>query len=529
MRPCPMLRSDTMLCCLFSLSFNPSTRSILTLLPPVAPFVRLCASVTRPLITSPGHLSLHHQVRDFMSHQMMRTATLLSLCAGALAIPLTRRDNKPSYPFTQMVAFGDNLSDNGNGSYAHCVTSDPGVCGNKVYGFGTWTDGPVAVSYLSTNLGVPLTYDYAYGHAEGGSKFGATIDNSYTQSTANAPSSKDQIANYTSTDPGLAANVGKTLHFLWIGANDINLYHLSTAQASNPKFASDFSAKLAAQVKSLQDAGAKYIFVPGLYAKNISPSKAFYASSQAEFGNMGNSIQEANTAISATLSKMSDNVLYYDVYSFMMDLWKNAPSHNITHLGGEFCDGYSQADWDLCVTAAAGNQFYWMQYLDMTSTVHSLIAADMASTIEKRFGKQSAAVPSMAAVSAPSSSSAAVQTHPSLSVANKVQDSSAVAAATSKTVVAASSSSVAVSSLVSSPTMTASSSTISSMSTMITPAPSAEITASILGATTISTRPVWTSMLGGEQQGQNGGPSYYVEEEVDVDVLDAVVAIAEIC
>jgi hypothetical protein len=36
------------------------------------------------------------------------------------------------YPFNQIVAYGDELSDNGNGSYAHGITGDPA----NVYGFG---------------------------------------------------------------------------------------------------------------------------------------------------------------------------------------------------------------------------------------------------------------------------------------------------------------------------------------------------------------------------------------------------------
>ena len=80
--------------------------------------------------------------------------------------------NRNTFPFTRVVAFEDELSDNGNGSYAHGITGNPA----NVYGFGTWTDGPVAVSYLTDLLGVTLT-DYAFGAAGGGSKFGATVDN----------------------------------------------------------------------------------------------------------------------------------------------------------------------------------------------------------------------------------------------------------------------------------------------------------------------------------------------------------------
>lgn len=85
--------------------------------------------------------------------------TALALAASrvsALAIPADTQQElskRSAYPFTKLVAFGDELSDNGNGSYAHGITGDPA----NVYGFGTWTDGPVAVSYLADLLGVPLT------------------------------------------------------------------------------------------------------------------------------------------------------------------------------------------------------------------------------------------------------------------------------------------------------------------------------------------------------------------------------------
>ena len=178
-----------------------------------------------------------------MQTSLVASALLLAIHVSSAPAPVTPRSQ---YPFSQIVAFGDNLSDNGNGSVAHGVAA-PGDPTNSIYGFNTWTNGPVMVSYLSGLLGVPLL-DYAYGHADGGSKFGATIDNSYTQSTANAPSSKDQIANYSSS--AHVASAADSLHFLWIGANDINLYHISTSLgADNSAFATSMSTMLAEQVK----------------------------------------------------------------------------------------------------------------------------------------------------------------------------------------------------------------------------------------------------------------------------------------
>ncbi len=274
------------------------------------------------------------------------------------------------------------------GSYAHGV-AQAGDPTNTIYGFRTWTDGPVAVSYLVDLLGVPLATDYAFGHANGGSLFGATIDNAYTPSTANAPSSKEQIANYTAT--GELSMVGETLHFLWIGANDINLYHIGTSDGNNNTgFAHEMSTMLAAQVQSLLALGTAYVMVPNLYAKHISPSCQFYAGTPDQVSNLGAAILLANNAIEAAMVQFGQKVIYYDVYSYMLNIWNNHNAFGITQVNvtdpqGKFCDGYSQADWDLCVTGGKSFEFYWMQYLDMVSHVDNLIAIDMRKTIDMHF------------------------------------------------------------------------------------------------------------------------------------------------
>lgn len=263
-----------------------------------------------------------------------------------------------------------------SGSYAHGVSGNPAT----IYGFGTWTNGPVAVSYLSTYLGIPLATDYAYGHANGGSLFGATIDNTYTNSTAGAPDAIHQIKNYTS-NASTKAKINSTLHFLWIGANDINLYHINVDSSTNPSFASAMASRMKSLVQTLVDDGAKYIVVPNLYPKQISPSSEFYANTATRITNLGLAIDQANSAIKTSLATFGSKVVYVDVNAYMKYVWSNHTTYGITHVGGEFCDGYSQADWNLCVVQKHGNTFYWMQYLDMTTYVHSWIANYMFAAI----------------------------------------------------------------------------------------------------------------------------------------------------
>jgi hypothetical protein len=57
-------------------------------------------------------------------------ASLLATQVVALALP-GKLQGRSTYPFDYMVAFGDELSDNGNGSYAHGITGNPA----NVYGY----------------------------------------------------------------------------------------------------------------------------------------------------------------------------------------------------------------------------------------------------------------------------------------------------------------------------------------------------------------------------------------------------------
>lgn len=139
-------------------------------------------------------------------------------------------------------------------------------------------------------------------------------------------------------------------------------------------------------VQRLLDAGSNYVFVPNLYPKDISPSSKFYASNPSQLAVLNNTIELANAAIKTALEPFGEKAIYYDVNAFMKKVWTNHDSYGITHVGGEYCDGYSQEDWDLCVTEKKGYEFYWMQDLDMVTTVHKLIAGDMYQTLKGHFG-----------------------------------------------------------------------------------------------------------------------------------------------
>ncbi|KAH8881697.1 hypothetical protein GQ53DRAFT_832196 [Thozetella sp. PMI_491] len=266
-----------------------------------------------------------------------RTGVLLLSAALAGATPLAPRSG---YPFTRLVAFGDELSDNGNGSFAHGITGDPAT----VYGFGTWTNGPVAVSYLADLLSTPLA-DFSFGGCCGGGSFGATLDNAYTSSPAGAQSLVDQIANYTGS-PSFSA-VGTSMQFLWVGMNDLSAHTDAFWEGDphNADFAAAYAIKTVASVQKLLAAGAPAVLVANIYPKHVAPVTAKYlCGTNADcVATWGRVIQAANAALKQALAPLGSKVVYYDSFGFLTDLMANAAAYGFTQPLTDICDGAGDA------------------------------------------------------------------------------------------------------------------------------------------------------------------------------------------
>jgi len=74
----------------------------------------------------------------------------------------------------------------------------------------------------------------------------------------------------------------------------------------------------------------------------------------------------------------------------MIDVMDNKGSHGLTQPLTYFCDGDSNAKWDECSAGSymweGATEFYWMTFIQPTTTVHKLIAADMKATIDSFLG-----------------------------------------------------------------------------------------------------------------------------------------------
>ncbi|KAK4954878.1 hypothetical protein LTR10_007070 [Elasticomyces elasticus] len=309
---------------------------------------------------------------------------LVALATYAVSVSSLALPSKPSaYPFNQLVAFGDDLSDNGNGSYAHNISGG----GADNYGFGTWTDGPIAVSYLADLLEVPLV-DYAFGGSDGGANFGATINNTYTASKAEyngkpVPSVHDQIFwNYTRD--GAPNNIKNAMQFIWTGQNDLNEQTdvFWEGDPINELFISNISDRIRYNAERLIERGAPYVLVSNVYPKHKAPvATTYFCPDGTCLEAFGNIIKSSNTAIENEFKSSN----------FMMDLMENKDSHGLTQPLSDYCDGDPKyAKWDECAAGSyvweGATKFFWMTFTQPTTTVHQMIAMDMKRTIDDFLG-----------------------------------------------------------------------------------------------------------------------------------------------
>ncbi len=179
-------------------------------------------------------------------------------------------------PITQIVSFGDSLSDVGNTAYQYGYPASP------PYDLGRYSNGPIWLDDLAAKLHLgPLAYsqqpsggpphavggtDYAFGGATVGATPLTTLPgyspliNSALQVIGLVPNVDTQIASYLAKNKNpLNAN---TLYTLWAGANDF------FDGQTNPQAPAD---GLRADIETLIAKGAKNFLVANLPSLDQTP------------------------------------------------------------------------------------------------------------------------------------------------------------------------------------------------------------------------------------------------------------------
>lgn len=187
-----------------------------------------------------------------MSHTLFLRARKAAVALSAVATLTLAQASHAA--FSQIVTFGDSLSDAGNVFLATSGTNPPAP-----YFGGRFSNGLIWSEVLATSLGIAApTPSLAGGSANNYGGARTVVDDA-------VPSTQTQANGY------IAANGGSidpnALYTIWTGGNDINYASANNDFSGIPAA----SAGVASIVQSLIDAGAKSIIVANLPDIGLTP------------------------------------------------------------------------------------------------------------------------------------------------------------------------------------------------------------------------------------------------------------------
>jgi len=288
-----------------------------------------------------------------------RTYQLNRIVRAALAFVVFYVGQANAAPFSNLIVFGDSLSDVGNISYASFGTN-PG----RYYSNGRFSNGPIYAESLATGLGLPVLTrstaggnDYAFGGAQTtGTKGGQGLFINDVD---------EQVTKYLSTHNGVA----DTLYDVFAGAND--LFNGQT-NVSVP------ITSLQTSINRLISSGARQFLVFNLpplgdtpkYNGNASTIVQYNALSQqfnAGLGTMLDGLQSANPQI---------KIYRFDMFGLFEQVLANPAGFDLTNVTSSAAPGLTTGttSYDTSREVSNPNQYLFWDDVHPTTAVHAILA-----------------------------------------------------------------------------------------------------------------------------------------------------------
>jgi phospholipase/lecithinase/hemolysin len=221
--------------------------------------------------------------------------SVLIVMIFATVVPLAKASS-----FSEVVVYGDSLSDNGN---LYSLTGQP----PSPYYNGRFSNGPVGVEQLATMLGIPLV-DFAFGGATSG--VGNYFDGG-TQTALGAFGLPGVAGELAGSQPFLAStNLSSALFVVWGGANDFLVAGSVTTAVNN----------IDSIVATLESDGATHILVPGIPDLGLTPD--FYGDTVATaYAAAFNSLLQGSLPAGAT---------YVDTFNLLRSINSDPAAYGFT-------------------------------------------------------------------------------------------------------------------------------------------------------------------------------------------------------
>jgi len=294
---------------------------------------------------------------------------LLAMLASGCSKPTTP-------PITQIVAFGDSLSDNGASMRITQLdvenkVTDAGILPpSDQYWEGRWSNGPMAVEVLAQRLQVKLT-DYAVGGAESG------LNNINPTGGMNVTGLLSQLKNFQidlqekKTDPD-------ALYFIFISANDFLGNLLNSYSGSYSDVAEKALENIQTAVTKLSELGAKRFLVVNSIDLAITPMvvAAMAEDVAKEFQNRFDSQLPIKMA---DLSKqLNIEIIVFDLQGVSDKIRSDPQMYGLKNLADP-----CMADLDSTTACNSPDEYFFWDPVHLTRRVHQIVGEAMAAVYGK--------------------------------------------------------------------------------------------------------------------------------------------------
>jgi phospholipase/lecithinase/hemolysin len=265
----------------------------------------------------------------------------------ALALTALLVSGAASATITQMIVFGDSLSDSGN---LYNITG--GVFPPFPYAQ-RFSNGPVAVEYLASDLGVPLTPSILGGTnfavAGAATGFVNTSSGPYDSYVAYAyppfvglnglTGMEAQVPYYLSSSPsGLAT----TLFVLWGGSNDAYIITDPLSGITNPVAAmGNAVVNLSTEINALIGVGATRFLIPNLPDLSLTPEAQLL--SPGDRASLSLLTDYFNGTLAAALLAIETgnpavDIVGFDTNALFKEVYNNAAAYGFTQITTDCID-----------------------------------------------------------------------------------------------------------------------------------------------------------------------------------------------
>lgn len=281
--------------------------------------------------------------------------------------------------FSQVVAFGDSLSDNGNLQDLVGVPAAP-------YWNGRFSNGAVAVEVLAAGLATTLD-DRAYGGATSGYYHGPSdyVGGAYTGDLFNLTGVKTglrgQVDSYLGLDKNTNGVDSSALYVVWAGANDFEYLGATEAVAVQT------ITNLVTSVAKLYGAGARNFLLPNLPDLGITPLALGlnevipgYSAAASGLSEMFNvRLGQAYTGLQWTLNDPMLSLISFDVMARQRAVAFNPAAFDFSNVTTPCYAGEpGGAELSLCPDATG---YFYFDRLHPTAAAHALLGSQMLAAV----------------------------------------------------------------------------------------------------------------------------------------------------